>query len=441
MENYKGGSRMGDYRRQVPEGFGDILDHECAVKRAAETAVRGIFLGYGLKEVSTPTFEYLDVFCTRQAELEQEEMFKLTDPKGRILVIRPDVTIPIARMAATNMKTQKKPLKLFYISDVFRVNRAGSNEQREFTQAGVEMIGVPEPEADGESIAMAVQALKTAGVEDFRIDIGQVQFFESIIEQIEIPPEDKDSIRLYIKHKNLVAVEEFLDRKGVNGSLKDLLLSIPVLYGDVGEVLRRAGSFPLNQGAAKAMSDIERAYRIIKEYGYEKYVSADLGMVKEFSYYTGIIFKGFTRDLGYIICSGGRYDNLQQEFGQKAPATGFAININRVVQALYKQGRRQGDGQKCYILKCNGSNRPKAINTAQRLRSAGLCIELDMTDGSIEDTMSYAVSKGVNEVITLEEGSRLRIVNAHTGKSAVTSIPGIIAGLSLDMNKCISGWH
>jgi ATP phosphoribosyltransferase regulatory subunit len=428
---------MGDYRRQVPDGLGDILADECAVKRTVETAIRDVFLGYGLREVSTPTFEYLDVFSTRQAVLEQEQMFKLTDPKGRILVIRPDVTIPIARMAATNMKAQPKPLKLFYISDVFRE----ASGQREFTQAGVEMIGVPGIETDGECISMAVGALKTAGIEDFRIDIGQVKFFESIIDEINITDDDKESLRHYIKHKNLVAVEEFLDGKGVNGGLKELLLLVPVLYGEVGEIIKLAREFPLNDGAAKALVDIEKAYQIIKEYGYEKYVSIDLGMVKELSYYTGIIFKGFTRDLGFIICSGGRYDDLQQEFGKKAPATGFAINVNRVVQALYKQNRQQEYGQKSYILVCSGPDRKKAINTAQRMRSAGLYIELDMTEANIEQVMAYAKAKGVKKIIIPEEGSRLRVVNLDTGKQTITSIPGIIAGLSLDRNKCISGWH
>ena len=432
---------MGDYSRQVPEGLADILTDECTVKRAAEATIRNVFLGHGLREVSTPTLEYLDVFCRGQAVLEQEDMFKLTDPTGRILVIRPDVTIPVARMAATNMKTQPKPLKLFYISDVFRVNRPGLEGQREFTQAGVELIGVPEVEADGECISIAVGALKTAGIEDFRIDVGQVEFFESIIDEIDIPAEDKESIRQFIKHKNLVAVEEFLDLKKVNGKLKDLLLSVPVLYGDAGEVLERAREFPLNEGAVKALDGIQRACEIIDEYGYGEYISVDLGMIRELPYYTGIIFKGFTRDLGYIICSGGRYDKLQGQFGEGSPATGFAINISRVVQALYKQSRQQTFRQRSFVLKCVGPVRKRAINTAKKLRAAGLYIDIDMSGCSIEETVVYARAKGVKGVITLQEGSRLKVSDPVTGKHTITSVPGIIGGLSSDGNKCISAWH
>ena len=432
---------MGDYSRQVPEGLADILTDECTVKRAVEAAIRDLFLGHGLREVSTPTFEYMDVFCRGQAVLEQEDMYKLTDPRGRILVIRPDVTIPIARMAATNMRTQPKPLKLFYISDVFRIDRSGLEEQREFTQAGVELIGAPWVEADGECICIAVGALKKAGIEDFRIDIGQVEFFESIIDEIDITTEDKENIRQFIKHKNLVAVEEFLDQKRVNGKLKDLLLSVPVLYGEVGEVLERAREFARNEGYVKAIDDIQRVCEIIEDYGYLEYVSVDLGMVRELPYYTGIIFKGFTRDLGYIICSGGRYDQLQGQFGEGSPATGFAINVNRVVQVLHKRNSQQSCDKRSLVLKCGGPVRKRAINTAQKLRAVGLYIELDMSEGSIEATLAYARAKGVRGVIILQEGSRLKVIDPVTGKHTITSVPGIIAGLSSDRNKCISGWH
>ena len=432
---------MGDYRRQVPEGVADILADECAVKREAEAAVRGVFLGHGLREVCTPAFEYLDVFSTGQAVLEQEQMFKLTDPKGRILVIRPDITIPIARMAATNMKGEPKPHKLFYISEVFRVNGNGADGLREFTQAGVEMIGIPGVEADGECISIAIQAMKTAGIEDFRIDIGQVEFLESIIDEIKISGEDKEDLRNYIKHKNLVAVEEFLDKKKVNGKLKELLLLIPVLYGNAAGVLKKAGEFPLNRGAEKALEDIEKAFSIINEYGYGGYISIDLGMVKELPYYTGMIFKGFTRDLGYIICSGGRYDYLQKDFGEDAPATGFAININRVVQALYKQNPQRSSRPKAFILKCSDGDRKKAIRTAQKLRAAGFYIELDMSTVSMDKILTYAREKGVGRVITLQEGSRLKVMDVETGKHTVTSVPGIIASFSQASSECIAGWH
>ena len=230
---------MGDYRRQVPEGFADTLTDECAVKRTAEAAIRGVFLGHGLREVCTPTFEYLDVFSTGQAALEQEEMFKLTDPKGRILVIRPDVTIPIARMTATNMKTICKPHKLFYISDVFRIGGNEPNGLREFTQAGVEMIGIPGMEADGECISIAVQALKTAGIEDFRIDIGQVEFFECIIGELRISADDRKTCAITLSIKTLWRWRSSWTQK-VNGRLKELLLLVPVLYSQADGVLKRA---------------------------------------------------------------------------------------------------------------------------------------------------------------------------------------------------------
>ncbi len=434
---------MGDYSKQVPEGFADTLTDECTVKRTAEGAVRDIFLSHGLEEVCTPTFEYLDVFHNGRTTLRQEEMFKLTDPKGRLLVIRPDMTVPIARMAATCMKTQLKPLKLFYISNVFRIKGPGAEDQREFTQAGVEFIGLSGAQADGECISIAIEALKAAGIDNFRIDIGQVEFLESIINETDISIPDKEYLRELIRNKNLAAITEFLNEKGINKELRDLLLSIPMLYGSTKDVLRRAREHPLKGRTAGVLEDIERAFEVIEEYGYEKHISVDLGMVRELPYYTGIIFKGFTRDLGYIICNGGRYDGLQGRYGEDLPSTGFALNINRVVQSLYNQNRTKTLKQKTFVLECCKDNRKKAIYVAQKLRAAGFYIDIYSSGNDTEDAMAYARAKDVKGIITLQEGSRLRIIEPGTGKSLTTSMPGMIARADFleDRRRSISSWH
>lgn len=432
---------MSDYRFQVPDGVSDITTDECTIKRCTENRIRAAFRGYGFNEVSTPAFEYLDVFSNRNIAIEQEHMFKLIDPNGRVLVLRPDVTVPIARMVSTGTKTVQKPLKLFYVSDVYRINPMQSSDEREFTQAGIEMVGADSTEADGEVIAVAVEALAASGLDDFRIDIGQVKFFQSIIDEIDIPTADKEKVRSYIHNKNLVAVEEFLDSRGINGKYKELLLLIPVLYGEPEEVLSRAREFRLNEGAKKALKDIEEAYGIIKEYGYEKYVSVDLGMVSELAYYTGIIFKGFTRDLGYIICSGGRYDDLYGEFGEKMAATGFAINVNRVVQALRNQKKEEKQDERSYLLSYEKRDRRKAIETAKRLRNAGYCIELDIMARSLQELLDYAKGKGIMGIIAIEEGSRLKVTDTKTGISKTTSIPGMVASAWDGRLDNISGWH
>ncbi len=432
---------MSDYRFQVPEGVEDILVEECATKRRIEGRMRDVFSGHGYHEVSTPTFEYLDVFNREGIALEQEEMYKFVDTRGRIVVLRPDVTIPIARMVVTKMKGFARPLKLFHLSDVFRINRTQTATEREFTQAGVEVIGSPDIEADGEIIAVAVNALLAAGLDDFRIDIGQVEFFESIIDEIDIPDEDKKKIRYYIQHKNLVAIEEFLDARGINGKFKNILLSIPVLYGDTEDVLRKAHEFCLNERAAKALEDIEEAYKMVTDYGYQKYVSVDLGMLNQFSYYTGIIFKGFTRDLGYIICSGGRYDNLLARFDHDCPATGFAIDVNRVAQALKNQNRQENYRERYFVLTYDSKDRKKAIDTARKLRDAGFYVELDILKQGLDVLKEYAVQKGIRTIVSVGDGSRLDVLDVQSGISTATSLPGLIARFWQDDGKSIIGWH
>lgn len=432
---------MPDYRYQVPEGVRDILTDECTLKRKVEGQIRKVFRSYGFCEVSTPTFEYMDVFTSREVAVEQQDMFKLIDTSGRVLVMRPDVTVPIARMVATEMGDVTRPVKLFYISDVYRINRMQSSNQREFTQGGVEFIGAKNVEADGEVIASAIQALLDTGLDNFRIDIGQVAFFRSIIDEIDIPDRDKDMLTMYIHHKNLVAVEEFLDRTGVNGRYKELLLSIPVLYGNVDEILKRAMDFLLNERAAGALKDIHHVYDYVREYGFEKYLSVDLGMVSEFNYYTGITFKGFTRDLGYIICSGGRYDNLYAEFGQPCPATGFAINIDRVVEAIRRQ---QGNPEPCrtyYIVDYGAGDRKKAIDAARRLRNAGFYIELNTMAADRDLLVRYALEKGCKGVIEVGEGSRLTVIDTSSGLRTETSVTCMIKGFRDERSQAVSGWH
>jgi len=432
---------MSDYRFQVPEGVEDVVVEECATRRRIEGRIREVFTGHGYHEVSTPTFEYLDVFNREVTALEQEQMYKFVDTQGRIVVLRPDVTVPIARMVVTKMKGAVRPLKLFHISDVFRIGNLQSASEREFTQAGIEVVGAPGIEADGEIIAVAVNALLSAGLDDFRIDIGQVEFFESIIDDIDIPDEDKKKIRHYIQHKNLVAVEEFLDSKGINGTFKDILLSIPILYGEVKDVLEKAYAFKLNQRAMKALKDIEEVYKMVTDYGYQEYVSVDLGMLNQFSYYTGIIFKGFTRDLGYIICSGGRYDNLYAQFEDDCPATGFAIDVNKVVQALKNQNRQENYREKYFLLTYDSKDRKKAIDTAQKLRDAGLYVELDITKKGLETLKKYAEQKGIKRVIAIGDGSKLEVFDVQRSISLTTSLPGIIARFWQDEGKSIIGWH
>lgn len=432
---------MSDRPLQVPEGLRDIPVEECATKRCIENRIRKVFTAHGYHEVYTPTFEYMDLFYRGDFIPRQEEMYKFLDNDGNIVVARPDVTVPIARMVSTKMKEAAYPLKLFYLTEVFRMSQAQSGKEREFTQAGVEVIGIPGVGADGEIIAVSIESLIAAGLEEFRIDIGQVQFLESIVREIGIPDRDKEKLRYYTQHRNLDAVEGLLDHLGINGKYKEILLSVPVLFGEVEEILSRASSFPLNEGARQALANIEEVYSIIKDYGYQKYVWADLGMVNRFDYYTGIIFKGFTRDLGYIICSGGRYDNLLRQFGNDCPATGFAINVNRVARALKNQNWQEDYREKYYILTYSREDRKKAIETAQKLRKAGLFIEMDICRAGINKLKVYAREKGIRHIVLLREGNSLEVMDVKRGTSKVTSLHGVISSLYREELKNIAGWH
>ena len=204
----------------TPEGMQDILFEGCYVKRNLENQLRMLFLRSGYRELETPSVEFYDVFSGEQSLIPQEGMFKFSDQQGRILVLRPDMTIPIARIAATKMKENLWPVKCCYIGNTFSYNELGGGKQKEYTQAGVEILGIKRPEADAELIALAIKALQIAGIEEFQIDIGQVDFFRGLMEQSGLSAMEAEEIRELIDTKDFVGVEQLVNRQPISQDLK-----------------------------------------------------------------------------------------------------------------------------------------------------------------------------------------------------------------------------
>ena len=264
-------------------------------------------------------------------------MFKFTDSQGRILVLKPDMTIPIARVAATKLKENVWPAKIFYVGNTFSFSELGGGKQKEYTQAGVEVLGVNSPEADAELIALAIQALKLAGIEEFQIDIGQVDFFRGLMEQSGLPSIEAEQIRELIDTKDFVGVEQLVNKHNIPDELKELILNLPSYFGSI-DVIDELSKKNVSGKALRALEYLKNVIAILEDWGVGDHISIDLGMVQSLNYYTGIVFRGFTHSVGYPVLSGGRYDNLVQRFGKDCPATGFSLGINMIMTALERQG-------------------------------------------------------------------------------------------------------
>ena len=400
---------IGKLKVHLPGGVQDYLPDECYNKRKVEEKIRNFFFLSGYDEVETPILEYFDVFAGIKTSIDQENMFKLIDPEGRILVLRPDITMPIARMVGTKLKDCALPIRLSYLGNVYQYGEIQICKQREVAQAGIELLGVDSAEADAEVIAMAIQMFLNLGLKEFQIDIRQVEFFKAIIKEAVLSDENTEEVHRLIDQKDMLSLERLLKELPISEDVRNLLYKLPQLYGD-SSVLNEAMEISRNAEARAAVENIQQVYRILKGYGFQNYISFDLGMVQSFDFYTGIIFRGLTRDLGYPICGGGRYDMLVSEYGCDLPATGFAVGIKRLLIAMEQQGCLEEIPRIDVLLTFTEEDRGKAYRVLQQLKNEGKRVEMFLPLKSAVEPMTYARQKGITQIINIS-GSGIKKYN------------------------------
>lgn len=386
---------------QIPEGMQDTLPGECAQKRRIEAVLRALFVRHGFAEAKTPQLEYYDVFTGSIRGMDQQQMWKTFDRNGNILVVRPDNTTPMVRMATTKMKDAPLPLRLCYVQDALHYAQHSGARFCEATQAGVELMGASGAEADAEIIALAIEALRSAGLKDFQIDIGQVDFFKGLMQEAGLCETDSEELRAYVEQKDMLGIELLLRRKDVSEEVSRRIMRLPMLYGGA-EVLAMAEGMTKSPTCLAATQSLRTILSILEEYGLAEYVSIDLGMVQAIHYYSGMILRGITQNLGTALLSGGRYDDLPEGFGQAMPAVGFALDIKQLLIALERQGMRftapAGDILLGYVPKM----RKQALNDAEALRAQGQCVEL-CYEHDAQSVARLAAQKGIAKALFRDE--------------------------------------
>ena len=319
------------YDLLTPEGTRDLLFDECIAKRIIEERLIKIFSGYGYSEVVTPGLEFYDVFNGKVRYFPQESMYKLVDGKNRMMVLRPDSTMPIARLVATRLREEPLPLKLFYNQSIFMVNPKNSGRDDEFAQSGIEILGGKSKAADYEALVLAVQALSACS-DAFRLEIGESSIFRLLVAELGISAEESENIQALIETKNYPALGDALS--AYSGPAADALRALPTLFG-CDEVFAAAEKHMITSELREKLAALKETYDSIRASGIEE-VKVDLGLVHKKNYYTGIIFRGYVEGYGQPALSGGRYDNLIGDFGRDVPAVGFAINVEAAAKVLLK---------------------------------------------------------------------------------------------------------
>lgn len=313
------------------QGTKDFLPKSLKEKLQIQDKIIQVFESFGYNSVLTPTLEHHEIFTEGVGIVSIDQLFKLSDTDGSLLVLRSDMTTPISRLVSTKLDANY-PLRLCYLSNSFKL-KVERNRLREFTQAGVELFGINSAFADAEVIALAIDALLACGLQHFLIDMGQVAILKGILNVTKLSEAQKAQVFSFIDKKNYIDKHFFTQ---LDNQTRLKLNDITNMFGS-SQVLDNAQSILDNQESLQALHNLREVYSILKAMGYEQYISFDLGIVNAYSYYTGVVFKGMTSCVGTSILSGGRYDTLTHSFDKDIPATGFAIGIDNLHYALSRE--------------------------------------------------------------------------------------------------------
>ena len=359
----------------TPEGVRDIYSQECSKKRRLQEKLHHVFHQYGFEDIETPTFEYFEVFSKEVGTIPSRELYKFFDREGNTLVLRPDFTPSVSRACATYFNPEKDVVSLCYTGNTFINNSSFRGRLKETTQMGVERMGDDSPEADAEILAMTVECLLAAGLTEFQVSVGQVDYYKAIFAQTGLHPDEEEELRELIQQKNYFGVEELVKSKKMDASLAKVLSQLPKMFGGA-EILEKAKALTDNSQALKAVARLEEIYNLLKIYGYEKYITFDFAMLSKYHYYTGIIFQAYTYGTGEPLIKGGRYNQLMKHFGKPAASIGFAIVVDNLLMALSRQKLEAGEPEDVVVITYSKENRIQAIKQAIELRAQGKNVAL-----------------------------------------------------------------
>ncbi|ABQ24873.1 histidyl-tRNA synthetase [Geotalea uraniireducens Rf4] len=385
----------------LPKGVTDFLPEKADKIAYIEGKISRVFDLWGFRRIITPLLEFQDVISMGMGEDLKAKTFRFDDRQtGRLLAIPPDITPQIARIVATRMHGYPLPHRISYNGRVLRHAEIQSGRSREVFQSGVELIGLSSPEADAEMVAMAVEVLQGLGFDNFKIDLGQVDFFRGIMLASGLAPAVQNLLQEAIAKKDSSAVREILEKEPVADAIKEEIAALPRLYGGR-EVLAVAERVAGNDRSKKALDNIAQVLEILDIYGVTDYLTIDLGEIRGLDYHTGVTFEGFVGGLGEAVCGGGRYDDLTAKYGFPAPATGFAFNILALLNALGKRPEVEASKTRDFLLFNLKEDRREVLEIAQRLRARGFTTARDIIHRDFDNSLAYAKRMNIKQMLVI----------------------------------------
>lgn len=389
---------------EKPAGVRDYLPHAVTKLRRIEREVLACMDRWGYRQIMTPTMEYYDTVGVASSTSDQK-LFKLLNKRGTTMVLRSDLTAPIARVMSSLLKDEPLPVRLSYHANVFRAIEEEAGREAEFFQTGVELVGDDTPEADAEVIALAIESLKAAGVEKFKIAMGHMGYLNGLLQEV-LPDrtEDQESLKQDLLNRDYVGYRNTIASLSLTEVQQDQLEGILKLRGGR-EIAGQALEISSNELARASIEHLSKVWEVLEAYDVSRHVLFDLTMLGDFSYYTGMTFEGYAAELGSPVASGGRYDKLLRQFGRAVPATGFALKTNRILDGV--QGEEIVE-ELPILIRYTASHRKEGLAKASELRAQGHSVitsiipdSANARDAEAPVVSGSLLNRGYREVITL----------------------------------------
>lgn len=331
---------------------------------------------WGYRHVITPLVESMDVLEAGLGTEQRRRLFKFTDGHGDVVALVGERTVPVARLVAGKLRGAALPLRLCYAGPVLSSDEARFHHRRETYQVGAELVGAAGPVADAEVIALAARCMEATGIRRYQIDVGHAEFFLGIMDAVQLPDPAKAAVRAALAARDFVALESVLDSTALRSAEHELLLRFPALRGGP-EILEAASGLVRNRRSEAALEQLGRVRELLVAYGLGEVVNLDLGAIRDFDYYTGVIFEGYGPDFGRPVTQGGRYDGLLARFGRPAPATGFMVQLDLVSEMLTRATRAPALPRIDAAIAWSGDGLHTALRLASTLRLFGMRAVVD----------------------------------------------------------------
>ncbi|MBK8050434.1 MAG: ATP phosphoribosyltransferase regulatory subunit [Anaerolineales bacterium] len=414
---------------QIPRGVADFFWEEAQARRTAEANLLKLFRTWGYGDVIPPAFEYAGTLTDRGNQALQGELCRFIDRDGSMLALRADMTIAVARLVGTRLHDRPMPQRFCYAGNVFRDVEARAGQQREFWQAGIELIGSHAPDADAEVLALTARALQVSGIPVFQIVLGQMQYFSGMLEALALNEDNHLRLQAAIDRNSEAQLAAFLETAQLPATQRTALERLTRLSGPhVEEILAEARRHALNPTMTGAVDNLAAILDSLAAFGLLDHVTLDLTEIHDLGYYTGITFEALAPGLGFPLASGGRYDHLVGTFGAPQPAVGVAFGIDRLL--LARRTRAEHPTHPAPLapdLLVSTLHDAICLTLVEALRAAGLTVAYDLAHATGEALVANARSQGIASALEwLGAAGALYTLTENPGDTAVQTIPATV---------------